>query len=111
MAFARALRRSQTPHDQKVWARLRDRRLNGLKFRRQHPLGPFIADFYCAEARLVVELDGGGHPMRAAYDQARISWLKERGYQVVRFTNDEVDHELVGVLEKILAICEQHSRE
>lgn len=53
----------------------------------------------------MVELDGGGHPKRAAYDQARTTWLEERGYQVIRFTNDEVDHELTGVLGKILAKC------
>ena len=106
VVFARALRQRQTPQEQKVWARLRDRRLNGYKFRRQHPIGPFVADFYCAEARLVVELDGSGHARQSEYDQARTGWLEERGYRVIRFTNTEVDHNLHAVLEKILTTCQ-----
>ena len=104
--FARALRQRQTPQEKKVWSRLRDRRLNGFKFRRQHPIGPFVADFYCAEARLVVELDGGGHASQREYDQARTDWLEECGYQVIRFTNPDADHNLEAVLNKILMICQ-----
>ena len=90
-----------------MWSRLRDRRLSGHKFRRQHPIGPYVADFYCAEARLVVELDGSWHACQVEYDQARTGWLQANGYRVIRFNNAEVDREIEAVLEKILAICAQ----
>jgi adenine-specific DNA-methyltransferase len=85
-----------------LWQRLRNRQLNA-KFRRQRPIGPFIVDFYCAEARLVVEIDGDVHleASRADRDQARTEWLEELGYRVLRFGNDEVMQNLEAVLEKI----------
>lgn len=106
--FARHLRKNQTPHECKLWARLRDRRLSGHKFRRQHPIGPYIVDFYCVEARLIVEVDGGHHAEQAEYDQARTAWLEQIGYQVIRFTNLEVDQNIDAVLDTILSACEGH---
>ncbi len=98
---ARELRRPQTPAEQVLWASLQDRRLDGLKFRRQHPIGPFIADFYCAECHLVIEIDGDVHSDQVEYDGARSEWLNERGYTVLRFTNQEVQHQMRAVLEEI----------
>jgi very-short-patch-repair endonuclease len=72
---ARKLGKNQTPEKAILWSRLRNRRLNGLKFYRQRPIGPYIADFYCAQHRLVIELDGGGHLRRQTYDQRRTEWL------------------------------------
>ena len=108
---ARQLRRPMTPAESKLWQRLRRRQLNGHYFRRQHPIGSFIADFYCAKARLVVEVDGDIHAMREEYDSVRTEWLEERDYRVIRFTNDEVFHQLNAVLESILAACEERLSE
>jgi very-short-patch-repair endonuclease len=83
---ARELRRSMTPPERRLWAVLRTRP-GDLKFRKQHPLGPFIADFYCASARLVIEVDGDGHDMgtRPALDARRDELLRARGFSVIRF--------------------------
>ena len=82
---ARQLRRDQTDAEQTLWARLRDRQLCGAKFRRQHPVGPFVADFCCTQRRLVVELDGGQHAVEVAADHKRSRFLEEQGYHVLRF--------------------------
>jgi len=108
---ARELRRPMTRAEAKLWQRLRRRQLNGHYFRRQHPSGSFIADFYCAKARLVVEVDGDVHVMQEDYDSVRTEWLEERGYRVIRFTNDEVFCQLDAVLESILAACEERLSE
>ena len=104
---ARALRKATTPAEARLWEHLRDRRLNGLKFRRQHPIGPFYADFYCAAAGLVVEVDGDTHGERAAYDTRRTEWLSQEGYEVVRVTNEDVYLRLDAALEMIRATCER----
>ena len=105
---ARALRASQTDAERRLWSQLRDRRLNGWKWKRQTPRGPFIADFYCAEARLVVELDGGQHAEDgdAAKDARRTKALEQSGLRVLRFWNWEVLRSLEMVCETILAACE-----
>ena len=77
---ARRLRRKATPPEMVFWNLVRNRRLGGLKFRRQQPLGPYIADFYCADARLVVEIDGAVHDERTERDAQRDAWLREEGY-------------------------------
>jgi very-short-patch-repair endonuclease len=102
-AAARALRRTETPTEQLLWAALRGRRLNGLKFRRQHPVGPFVLDFYCPERKLVVELDGAVHdgPLEQEQDAYRTFYLAAYGYRVLRFRNDEVLLNLPVVLERI----------
>ena len=102
---ARDLRRDQTPAEKKLWARLRSSQLDGLKFRRQHPIGRFVVDFYCASRRLVIEVDGDSHAEQVEYDAARSEWLGGHGYRVVRFSNREVEHELDAVLEAILVEC------
>ena len=107
---ARALRKEMTPAEQKMWRLLRDRRLAGFKFRRQHAIGPFIADFCCLPARLIVELDGGGHVERADYDAERTRWLNEQGFEVIRFTNPEVMKECDAVVEVIWQACVQRTR-
>jgi very-short-patch-repair endonuclease len=102
---ARELRRDQTPAEQKLWARLRNKQVYGLKFRRQHPIGRFIVDFCCIPTKLIIELDGDSHAAQIEYDQERTAWLEERGYRVVRFTNREVTHQLDAVLEAIAREC------
>ena len=101
--LCRELRRRQTPAEEILWQCLRDRRLDGYKFRRQHPLGRCIADFYCREAKLVIELDGPVHdqPDQRDYDQVREQELKARGLRVLRFKNGEVEKNLAGVLQEI----------
>ena len=105
----RELRREMTPAEKTLWNRLRDRQFAGLKFRRQHPLGPFIADFYCAECRLVIEIDGDIHDLQVQHDQARTERFEEYGYQVIRFRNEQVLNDLTGVLASIQAAC-RHTR-
>ena len=77
--LARELRRRPTPAEELLWAGLRKRQAKGLKFRRQHPIGPYIVDFYCAALRLVVEIDGGYHRERGEEDAERSAYLRERG--------------------------------
>ncbi len=106
-ARAQALRQPQTPAEATIWRRLRKRQLGGFKFRRQHPIGRFIADFYCAACQLVIEIDGDAHAERTEYDAARTAWLEQQGYRVIRFTNREVFECLDSVLEAILRECER----
>ena len=89
-----------------LWERLRARRLNGLKFRRQHPVRRFVVDFCCPAQRLIVELDGGVHLGQGEHDEDRTAMLEELGYRVVRFRNDEVVSNVEAVLEAIAAMCE-----
>ena len=97
----RAARRDSTPAERKLWAHLRSRQLNGAKFRRQVWIGPFIADFFSADARLIVEVDGDSHAGRGDYDERRTSWLAGEGFRVVRVTNADVMGNIEGVLEFI----------
>jgi 2-isopropylmalate synthase len=98
--FARALRRDATDAERIIWRLLRDRRLDGVKFRRQVPIGPFIANFASIEHRLVVELDGGQHA-ESASDVSRDSFLTANGWRVLRFWNNEVTRNREGVWESI----------
>ena len=109
IAFARELRQRQTDAERALWTRLRSKQLEGVKFRRQQPIGPYIVDFASFGKRLIVEIDGGQHnepsPLegegRVRGDEERTRWLKERGYQVLRFWNNEVLMNMEGVLERI----------
>jgi very-short-patch-repair endonuclease len=101
-AFARNLRRNGTEVEKRLWAILRDRRLVGFKFRRQVPIGPYIADFACYEAKLVVELDGSQHYDNRFLDARRDAELSRRGFKVIRVWNSEVNDNRDGVLELIL---------
>ena len=87
-----------TPAEQKLWQHLRNRRLFELKFRRQHPVGRFILDFYCYEHPLIVEVDGGIHELQTERDQMPTEWLQQQGYRVIRFKNEEVISNIEGVL-------------
>lgn len=99
---ARRLRRSLTPAEEVLWQALRGGQLAGLRFRRQHPVGTFVLDFYCATFKLVVELDGGVHDGQVEEDAARTQRLSEYGYRVLRFRNEEVLGDMGSVLERIL---------
>jgi very-short-patch-repair endonuclease len=104
LAHRRELRARCTDAEAVLWFHLRDRRTCGFKFRRQHPCGPFILDFYCAEERLAVELDGGQHfeTTAQAYDERRTAFLQLHGIRVLRFSNDLIFRELHAILEVIL---------
>ncbi len=97
---ARRLRRDQTDAERAVWRLLSNRQVGGLKFRRQHPIGPYIVDFYCDALGLVVEVDGGQH--RPAVDQQRTDYLQSHGLEVLRFWNADVLGNLEGVALTIL---------
>ena len=88
---ARSLRQSETPPEDPLWLALRNSQIGGMKFRRQHPIGPYIVDFYCPTARLIIELDGDQHgdERHIRYDSARTAWLMDQGYTVLRFANGE----------------------
>jgi very-short-patch-repair endonuclease len=104
LARRRSLRQHATNAEKLLWNRLRARQFLGLKFRRQHPVGPYIVDFYCAVFRVAVELDGGQHftPRGAvAYDERRTAYLADHGVRVVRISYRELFHELAGALECI----------
>ena len=97
---ARQLRRQQTDVETKLWFRLRGRQICGVKFRRQHPIGPYIVGC-CPDRGLVVELDGGQHVEQASADQARTRFLESEGYRVVRFWNHEVLSQADAILAEI----------
>jgi very-short-patch-repair endonuclease len=101
---ARNLRRQQTDVETRLWMRLRDRQLCGAKFRRQHPLGPYIVDFCCPDRGLIVELDGGQHAEQASSDQVRTDFLEADGYRVVRFWNHDVLDQMDAILEEIVRL-------
>jgi very-short-patch-repair endonuclease len=105
---AKRLRRDQTDAERVLWLRLRDRRLEGLKFKRQVPIEHYIVDFCCAEARLIIELDGGQHATRMTEDAARTRVLEAFGYLVLRFWNNDVLQNTDGVLEEIVSVATQH---
>ncbi len=99
--FARSQRRPLTDAEGLLWHYLRRRQLGGHKFRRQHPVGPFVADFACLAGRVVIELDGGQHTDQLAYDRARDEYFRERGFHVLRFWNDDVMRRMDAVLDAI----------
>jgi very-short-patch-repair endonuclease len=90
LTHARELRKTLTDAEQMIWSLLRDRRMAGLKFRRQHPIPPYILDFYCDEARFAIELDGGQHAEQVGYDAKRSEALAQQGIKVMRFWNNDV---------------------
>jgi very-short-patch-repair endonuclease len=101
--FARELRQPQTAAEATLWRHLRNRNLE-YKFRRQHPIESFIVDFYCAEAKLLIEVDGETHFQKTQieYDQARTEHLERLGYKVIRFTNDDIRYNINIVISKII---------
>ncbi len=111
VGLAKRLRRDQTDAERTLWFRLRDRRLSGLKFKRQMPIHHYVVDFCCSDVRLIVELDGGQHGVCAEADAARTKRLEELGYLVLRFWNNDVLTNIDGVLETIVSTAKQHSPE
>lgn len=104
---ARDLRRAHTEAELVLWRHLRNRHLNGVKFRRQHPLGPFIVDFCCPERLLVVEIDGGQHAEQTQADAQRTVSLNEMGFRVLRYWNHDALTQPDAVLEDILRALEE----
>ena len=100
--LARKLRKSTTDAELRLWLQLRNRNLGGFKFRRQHPLPPYIVDFICIEQNLIVELDGGQHIEQITHDTNRTAFLESKGYRVIRFWNDDVLKKTEIVLEEVL---------
>ena len=103
---ARALRQAQTDAEGLLWHYLRGKQLGGYKFRRQQPIGPYIADFACLSRKLLIEVDGGYHVQRKDYDEQRDRFLRNEGYRVLRFWNNEVFEDCFGVLEQVYAALE-----
>ncbi|MEM1303756.1 MAG: endonuclease domain-containing protein [Planctomycetota bacterium] len=109
--FARQLRSSQTEAEHKLWSAIRKRQLAGFRFRRQFAIGPYVSDFECFEAKLIVELDGGQHnsPDGREHDSQRTAYMEEHGYAVLRFWNSDVTDDLDAVLEKIAIVLKDRA--
>ena len=105
--LSRKLRKHQTEVERLFWVKVRNRQIEGLKFRRQHQLGIYIVDFVCLERKLIVELDGGQHndEQQRDKDSQRTSYLEGLGFEIIRFWNNEVIENLPDVLEKIYQVC------
>jgi very-short-patch-repair endonuclease len=103
--LARRLRTAQTPAEKLLWSELRNRHFMGLKFRRQHPIGSYVVDFYCPSQNLIIEIDGESHPNREAYDSDRTARLVQQGYRINRFSNEDVLSNLEGVLSALTMAC------
>ena len=100
--FARNLRKTSTDAELRLWLQLKNRNLGGFKFRRQHPIPPYVVDFAWLEQKLIVELDGGQHAEQVVHDARRTDFLGARGFRVIRFWNDEVLRQMDAVVEEIL---------
>jgi very-short-patch-repair endonuclease len=105
-ARPRQLRENATEAERKLWLHLRNRQVLGAKFRRQHPIGNYIADFVSFDAMLIVELDGGQHAERTSYDQVRDAKLVEHGFEVLRVWNNDVFQNIEGVMSAIYTLVE-----
>lgn len=104
--LARVLRKNMTDAERRLWYRLRDRRLGDWKFRRQHPVGPYIVDFICIDKKVVIEVDGGQHGENEEADLRRTAYLEKQGYRVMRFWNHEVLQETDAVMDTIFDTLE-----
>ena len=107
-SIAKALRKRLTDTERLLWRHLRAKQLEGLKFRRQEPIGRYIVDFVCHEKRIVIEVDGSQHAIEKNKDAERDKWLNEQGYKVLRFWNNEVLTNIEGVLQTIRGKCLCH---
>ena len=108
LQHARQMRREPTKAEKLMWSKLRNRQLGDYKFRRQHLIGNYIVDFYCAETHLIVEVDGESHAFQEEYDRERTGWLEEQGYHMFRFANLDVLQHTDSVLEAILIACDEY---
>ncbi len=105
---AKQLRDNATKHEKLLWEHLSGNKILGLRFKRQHPVARYIADFYCHKLKLVIEIDGQSHDLdqQKAYDQIRTEEMEGLGITVVRFTNEEVEKEMSKVIQSIKDLCE-----
>jgi len=101
------LRQNSTNPEKTIWQKLRNRQIGGFKFKRQYNIGKFIVDFYCDEIKLIIEIDGDIHAYQKEEDKKRQLFLENRGLRIIRYTNNEVKTNLLGVLEDILRKCEE----
>jgi len=106
-ANAKKLRENMTNAESILWEKLRDNQFHGLKFRRQHPINKYIADFYCHKLKLIIEIDGKYHenPAQKAYDNERSEIFEYNDVEVIRFTNKDIENNLEGVLSKLKEYC------
>ena len=109
--FARNLRQNLTPAERLLWSPLRRRQVSGFKFRRQHMIGSYICDFVCAEARVVIELDGSQHLDCAPYDANRDRFLQSQGYRILRFWNGDVLKQTESIVDTIFAAMHRKEME
>ncbi|MEE9559100.1 MAG: endonuclease domain-containing protein [Candidatus Brocadiales bacterium] len=105
---AKNLRKRPTDAERLLWKHLRSKRFEGLKFRRQHPIGNYVVDFACLEKQIVIEVDGGQHTIEKNKDEERDRWLEKEGYKVLRFWNNEVLTNVEGVSEVVKSNCLSH---
>ncbi len=110
---AKMLRKNMTQAELKLWAKLKGKKMLGLRFRPQHPIDIFIADFYCHPLKLILEVDGGIHKSKEQkeYDIGREGELENWGMKVIRFTNEEIENEIDLVMKEIKRICEKRKSE
>ena len=108
---ARRLREQSTDAERLLWSKLRDRRMMNCKFRRQFPVGRYIVDFVCHEYKLVIELDGGHHQDQQEYDAVRSEWLQSRGFEVLRYRDNDVLTDVDSVLESIGEVLRRRGEE
>ena len=101
--IAKILRKNQTPQEKILWNLLRNRKFHNLKFKRQVPFGRYVADFFCEEKKIIIELDGGQHNEyeNMIYDTERTKYFEKEGYKVIRFWNNEIDKNIEGVYLKL----------
>ncbi|MCB9850857.1 MAG: DUF559 domain-containing protein [Phycisphaerales bacterium] len=103
---ARTLRQDAPFPERLLWSKLRNHRMNGLRWRRQHPIGSYITDFCCVTAKLVIELDGRSHETREIYDKKRTAYIESQGFRVIRFGDDEIVRDIENVLHRIASELE-----
>jgi very-short-patch-repair endonuclease len=107
VATAKLLRKNMTIPEELLWEKVKGKQIHGVRFRRQHPIDIFIADFYCHEARLVIEIDGEIHNDRSEYDDGREAEIEEYDVKVIRFSNDQVINDIESVIKKIRTVVGQ----
>ena len=107
---AKELRHNETEAEQLIWSWVRSKKLNGVKFRRQQPIGIYIVDFVSFEKKLIIEIDGGQHSFEEnkVNDEVRTQWLESQGFRIIRFWNNEVSSNLEGVIAQIKEVLEDH---
>ena len=110
--YAKQMRRNSTQEEEALWHKLKNKQVAGLKFRRQHPIDKFIADFYCHEKKLVIELDGNIHNQKeqASLDKGRTETMNEFGITVLRFKNEEIINNIEDVVSQIIKVVSDNDK-